>query len=161
MLNIRIGLGHDTHRLTGGNSIRLGGVDIPHSQSLVGFSDADVLVHAVIDALTGAANLPDIGQLFPDSDLKNKDRDSMTMLAETQKLLSDHHWRIINIDMIVFAELPKIAPYKEEMKRNFARVLGLPVENISIKGKTGEKVGMIGRLEAISAEAAVLLKKIQ
>lgn len=159
MQNIRIGLGHDTHRLIPGIGIRLGGVNIPHDQKLDGFSDADVLIHAVIDALLGASNLPDIGQIFPDSDERNRNRNSMEMLSEVQFMLKENNWRVINIDAIVFAELPKIAPYKDKMKENISKTLDISSNDISIKGKTGEKIGIIGRQEAVSAEAVVLLEK--
>lgn len=160
MQNIRIGLGHDTHRLIPGGGIRLGGVDIPHYRKLDGFSDADVLIHALIDALLGAGNFPDIGQVFPDNDERNRNRNSMEMLTEVRNMLKEKNWLIINIDIIIFAELPKIAPYKDKMKENLSKILEIPTEDISVKGKTGERIGIIGRQEAVSAEAVVLLEKM-
>ncbi|MDR0336056.1 MAG: 2-C-methyl-D-erythritol 2,4-cyclodiphosphate synthase [Planctomycetaceae bacterium] len=154
----RIGLGHDTHRLVEGSSILLGGVRIEHSRRLLGHSDADVLLHAIIDALLGAAGLGDIGEFFPDTDSCNKNRDSAEMLRIAWNVVLSQGWRIVNIDAIIFAERPKIAPYKEAIKNKIAQILDIVPNQIGVKAKTGERVGIIGREEAISAECVVLLE---
>ncbi|MDR1269755.1 MAG: 2-C-methyl-D-erythritol 2,4-cyclodiphosphate synthase [Planctomycetaceae bacterium] len=155
----KIGLGHDTHRLVEGSSILLGGVRIEHSRCLLGHSDADVLLHAITDALLGAAGLGDIGEFFPDTDSGNKNRDSAEMLRIVWNTVRSQRWRIANIDTIIFAEHPKIAPYKEAIKNKIAQILEIAPNQIGIKAKTGEKVGIIGREEAISAECIVLLEE--
>lgn len=156
---LRIGLGHDTHRLTEGNGIRLGGIRIEHTRSLLGHSDADVLLHAVTDALLGAAGLEDIGQLFPDTDPENRGRDSADMLKFAWNRIKQSGWEIVNLDSIVFAEKPKIAPVKEKIRQRIADILEISPDQVGLKAKTGEKVGSVGREEAISAECVVLLKK--
>ncbi|MDO4587125.1 MAG: 2-C-methyl-D-erythritol 2,4-cyclodiphosphate synthase [Planctomycetia bacterium] len=155
----RIGLGHDTHRFTEGNFLRLGGVTIPYSQGLLGHSDADVLLHAVADALLGALNLGDIGEHFSDHDPENKNRNSEEILSIVFKMVQNLSFEIVNIDSIIFTELPKLSPYKAQIAQNIARLLNLPPDFVSVKAKTGEKIGIIGRKEAISAEVIVLLKK--
>ncbi|MDR0608767.1 MAG: 2-C-methyl-D-erythritol 2,4-cyclodiphosphate synthase [Planctomycetaceae bacterium] len=154
----RIGLGHDTHRLAEGSSILLGGVRIEHSRRLLGHSDADVLLHAIIDALLGAAGLGDIGEFFPDTDFVNRNRDSAEMLRVVWNTVRLQGWRIINLDTIIFAEQPKISPYKESIKNKIAQILEIAPNQVGVKAKTGEKVGMIGREEAIAAECIVLLE---
>ena len=156
---LRIGLGHDTHRLINGTSIVLGGVRIEHSKSLLGHSDADVLLHAVTDALLGAAGLGDIGELFPETDPANRNRDSAEMLQIAWKQVQQHHWQIVNLDSILFAEKPKIAPYKEAICKRIAELLGVDTSQVGLKAKTGEKVGIIGREDAIAAECVVLLER--
>jgi len=153
-----IGLGHDTHRLVDGDALRLGGVDIPHSKRFHGHSDADALLHAVADALLGAAALGDIGELFPDTDPTNRDRDSADILRLVKKLVADLGWRIVNLDCVVFAEQPKILPYKEAIRRRIAEILDIDVFQVGLKAKTGELVGPIGRQEAIAAECVVLVE---
>jgi len=155
---LRIGLGHDTHRLVDGSFILLGGVRIEHTKSLLGHSDADVLLHAITDALLGAAGLGDIGELFPDTDPGNRNRDSAEMLKIAWEQVRQNYWQIVNLDTIVFAEKPKIAPYKEAIRNRIAELLEIDVTQVSIKAKTGEKIGFIGREEAISAECVVLLQ---
>ena len=155
---LRIGLGHDTHRLTRGSFIMLGGVRIEHTQSLLGHSDADVLLHAVTDALLGAAGLGDIGDLFPDTDPVNKNRDSAEMLKIAWNQVRQNHWHIANLDIVIFAEKPKIAPHRETIRKRIAELLNIDVNQVGIKAKTGEKIGIIGREEAIAAECAVLLE---
>lgn len=157
---IRIGLGHDTHRLAEGGPLRLGGVDIPYDHHLVGHSDADVLMHAITDALLGAANLPDIGEWFPNSAAENKGRDSADFLRFANHKVNEEMWRIINIDTVIFAQQPKLSPYKEAMRTALAAVLDIHPEQIGIKSKTGEHVGPVGRQEAIQAECVVLLERI-
>jgi 2-C-methyl-D-erythritol 2,4-cyclodiphosphate synthase len=160
----RVGLGHDTHRLvenngTGGNGIILGGIRIEHNKQLLGHSDADVVLHAITDALLGAAGLEDIGQLFPDTASENRGRDSSEMLTTAWQKVRQSNWTIVNLDTIIFAQRPKIATYKEAMRKHIAAVLEIEPEQVSIKGKTGEHIGIIGREEAISAECVVLLSK--
>ncbi len=158
--NFRIGIGHDTHRLGPGSSLRLGGVNLPHDRSLIGHSDADVLLHALIDALLGAAALGDIGQIFPNTDIKNADRNSVEMLQEVVNQVHQAEYRIVNVDCILFAERPKIAPVALEIRRSIAAVLSVLPEAVGVKAKTGEGVGPVGREEAISAQAVALLEKI-
>jgi 2-C-methyl-D-erythritol 2,4-cyclodiphosphate synthase len=153
----RVGIGHDTHRLAPGGPLRLGGVDIPHDHGSVGHSDADVLLHALTDALLGAAALGDIGELFPDTDPANRGRDSREMLAAALARVAAAGWRVENVDAVVFAQLPKITPHKLAIRQNIAACLGLELARVSLKAKTGEHVGPIGRAEAISAEVVTLL----
>ena len=156
---MRVGLGHDTHRLDSPGPLRLGGVDIPHDRHAVGHSDAAVLLHAVTDALLGAAALGDIGELFPDSDQENKDRDSAQMLAEAQRLVAEAGWSILNLDCIVFAQRPKISTYKAAIRQRMAEILNIAADQIGLKGKTGESITEIGREEAIMAQCVALLKR--
>jgi 2-C-methyl-D-erythritol 2,4-cyclodiphosphate synthase len=155
----RVGIGHDTHRLEVGGPLRLGGVDIPHDHEAVGHSDADALLHAVTDALLGAAALGDIGEMFPDSDPANRGRDSAEMLRLAWEAVARTGWRIGNVDCIVFAQRPKLAPYKQAIRRRLAEVLGIEPERVGLKAKTGELVGPVGREEALMAEAVVLLER--
>jgi len=156
---LRIGLGHDTHRLVDGSFILLGGVRIEHTKSLLGHSDADVLLHAITDALLGAAGLGDIGELFPDTDPANRNRDSGEMLQAAWNLVRQHHWQIVNLDIVLFAEKPKIAPHKEAIRKRIAELLEIDVSQVGLKAKTGETIGIIGREEAIAAECVVLLNR--
>jgi 2-C-methyl-D-erythritol 2,4-cyclodiphosphate synthase len=155
---MRIGIGHDTHRLRPGGPLRLGGIDIPHDREMIGHSDADVLLHAVIDALLGAAALGDVGQMFPDTDPANRGRDSGEMLRAARDAVLAVGWRIVNIDCIVFAQRPKLLPFRQAVRERLAEILEIEPECIGLKGKTGEHVGPIGREEAISAECVVLLE---
>jgi len=159
-MTLRIGLGHDTHRLVKGTFILLGGVQIEHAKSLLGHSDADVLLHAVTDALLGAAGLGDIGEWFPDADPVNRDRDSAEMLQIVWEQVKQNNWQIANLDIVLFAERPKIAPHKEAIRRRIAELLEIDANQIGIKAKTGEGIGIIGREEAISAECVVLLQSV-
>ena len=154
---MRAGIGHDTHRLRPGGPLRLGGIDIPHDRELVGHSDADALLHAVTDALLGAAALGDIGEMFPDTDPANRGRDSAVMLAAAVEAVHSAGWRVGNVDCIVFAERPKLAPYKAAMRERLAAILGVPPECVSVKAKTGEQLGPIGHEEAIAAECAAMI----
>ena len=156
---LRIGFGHDTHRLIDGSFVMLGGVRIAHTKSLLGHSDADVVLHAITDALLGAAGLGDIGEMFPDTDPSNRHRDSAEMLQIAWQKVQQKHWQIVNLDIILFAEKPKIAPHKEAMRKRMADILSMDISQIGIKAKTGEGIGIIGREEAISAECVVLLHK--
>lgn len=157
----RIGFGHDTHVLVSGDSLRLGGVTISHEKQLAGFSDADVLVHAIIDAILGALCCEDIGEMFPNTSEINRGRDSLEMLAGVRDDLASRGYKIVNLDSTIFAERPKISPYKNAMRGKIAEVLHVSLDCVNVKGKTGEKVGIIGREEAISAACAVLLMKIK
>ena len=154
----RIGIGHDTHRLEPGNGIWIGGLQIPHSQSAVGHSDADVLLHAITDAILGAAALGDIGELFPNTDPKNKDRSSSEMLAIAFDKVRSAGWNIVNMDCIVFAEKPKILPHREQIRLRVADLLAVDSSQVWLKAKTGEGVGPIGEERAIAAECVVLLE---
>ena len=154
----RVGIGHDTHRLRGGGPLRLGGIDIAHDRELVGHSDADVLLHALTDALLGAAALGDIGEMFPDTDPANRARDSAEMLRAALDAVERAGWRIGNCDCIVFAERPRLSPYKQAICRRLAEILGIEPERIGLKAKTGEQIGTIGRQEAIAAQCVVLLE---
>ncbi len=156
---IRVGLGEDLHRLRPGGPLRLGGVDIPHESGLLGHSDADVLLHAVTDALLGAAALDDIGQRFPDTDPANRGRDSADMLARAYEAVRQAGWQVVNLDCVVLAERPKLAPHKTAIRQRIAAILGLPVECVGLKAKTGEQVGPIGRQEAIAARCVALLAR--
>jgi 2-C-methyl-D-erythritol 2,4-cyclodiphosphate synthase len=139
--------------------MRLGGVDIPHDRQLVGHSDADVLLHALTDALLGAAALGDIGQMFPDTDPINRGRDSAAMLVAARDAIAAIGFRIINIDCIVFAQRPKLLPYRQAVRERIADILQIEPERVGLKGKTGEGLGPIGLEEAISAECVALLEK--
>jgi len=154
----RIGIGHDTHRLEPGNGLWIGGLQIPHSQSAVGHSDADVLLHAITDAILGAAALGDIGELFPNTDPKNKDRSSSEMLAIAFDKVRSAGWNIVNMDCIVFAEKPKILPHREQIRLHVADLLAVDSSQVWLKAKTGEGVGPIGEERAIAAECVVLLE---
>lgn len=137
----------------------LGGVVIPHEQGPLGHSDADVLLHAITDALLGAASLGDIGELFPDTDPANRDRDSAEMLSLAWQRVAALGFRLVNLDCIVFAERPKLSPYKPAIRQRIAEILQVEPERIGIKAKTGEKVGPVGREEAIMAQAVALLER--
>ena len=154
----RIGIGHETHRLEPGNGLWIGGLQIPHSQSAVGHSDADVLLHAITDAILGAAALGDIGELFPNTDPKNKDRSSSEMLAIAFDKVRSAGWNIVNMDCIVFAEKPKILPHREQIRLRVADLLAVDSSQVWLKAKTGEGVGPIGEERAIAAECVVLLE---
>ena len=154
----RIGIGHDTHRLEPGNGLWIGGLQIPHSQSAVGHSDADVLLHAITDAILGAAALGDIGELFPNTDPKNKDRSSSEMLVIAFDKVRSAGWNIVNMDCIVFAEKPKILPHREQIRLRVADLLAVDSSRVWLKAKTGEGVGPIGEERAIAAECVVLLE---
>lgn len=131
---------------------------MPHDRQMVGHSDADVLLHAITDALLGAAALGDIGELFPDTDPANERRDSAEMLAAAYRRVEQAGWQIVNLDCIVFAQLPKLSPYKDSIRRRIAEILHVQAEQIGVKAKTGEHVGPVGRGEAIQCEAVVLVE---
>ncbi len=156
---LRIGLGEDSHRLAEGGPLRLGGVDIPHDRHAVGHSDADVLLHAVTDAILGAAGLADIGEIFPDTDPANKNRDSAEMLRLAQERVAAVGYRIVNLDCVVQAEQPKLSPHKGAIHQRIAEILSLGTEQVNVKAKTGEGVGAVGLQEVIQTRCVVLLEK--
>ena len=158
-MNIRVGQGYDVHQLVEGRDLILGGVNIPFEKGLLGHSDADALLHAITDALLGAAGLGDIGSHFPDTAAEFKDADSRVLLREAYQSVQELGWRIVNVDTTVIAQKPKLAPHIPAMRANIAVDLGLPENCVNIKGKTNEKLGYLGRMEAIEAQAAVLLIK--
>ncbi|MGH8751882.1 MAG: 2-C-methyl-D-erythritol 2,4-cyclodiphosphate synthase [Burkholderiales bacterium] len=155
---MRVGQGYDIHALVAGRKLIIGGVEIPYEKGLAGHSDADVLLHAVCDALIGAAALGDIGTHFPDTDPRYKGIDSRKLLREVGKLLSANGWRIINIDATLIAEAPKMAPHIPAMVRNIAADLALDIKDVNVKAKTNEKMGYVGRGEGIVAEAVACIK---
>jgi 2-C-methyl-D-erythritol 2,4-cyclodiphosphate synthase len=155
----RIGLGFDAHRFAPDRKLILGGVEIPHPLGLAGHSDADVLTHAIIDALLGACALGDIGQHFPDTDPIYKDISSLVLLARTGKLLAQKNYRIINIDTTLILESPKIAPYMTQCRRNIASALEIDIERVSVKATTTEGMGFEGRKEGIAAIAIVSIEQ--
>lgn len=156
----RIGNGYDVHKLVEGRKLILGGFEIPHNLGLLGHSDADVLVHAIMDGLLGALALGDIGKHFPDTDDKYKGISSIKLLKEVACLIKNKGYEVVNIDSIVAAEQPKLKPYIDEMRKQVAEALGVEIEAISIKATTEERLGFTGREEGIKSYAVVLLKKI-
>ena len=157
---MRVGMGYDVHRLVEGRDLILGGVKIPYEKGLLGHSDADVLLHAIMDALLGAAALGDIGKHFPDSDEAYKGVSSIKLLEKVGELLEEHFYFIGNIDATVIAQRPKLAPYREEMRENVAKALGISVDQVSIKATTEEGLGFTGTGEGISAQAIALLESV-
>lgn len=155
---MRIGIGYDIHRLVTGRKLVLGGVTIPFDQGLLGHSDADVLVHAVCDALLGAAGLGDIGLHFPDTDPRFKDISSINILEKTNKMIKSKHFKVMNIDSTVFIEAPKLSPYRSAMQKNIARTIEIEPECVNVKATTFEGLGMIGKGEGVGAMCVVLLK---
>ena len=160
MKNFRIGIGYDIHRLVEGRELIIGGVKITHEKGLLGHSDADVLVHAIIDALLGALALDGIGTLFPDTEPKFKDADSMILLKIVYQKIQDAGYRINNIDSNIIAQSPKMMPYIPKMKEALAYLMGLEPSDISIKAKTKEKLDAVGESKAIEANAVVMLERI-
>lgn len=158
-MNIRVGQGYDVHQLVEGRDLILGGVNIPFEKGLLGHSDADALLHAITDALLGAAGLGDIGSYFPDTAAEFKDADSRVLLREAYQSVQALGWKVVNVDTTVIAQKPKLAPHIPAMRANIAADLGFPENCVNIKGKTNEKLGYLGRMEAIEAQAAVLLIK--
>ncbi len=155
--NMRIGIGYDVHRLTEGRKLILGGVEIPYEKGLLGHSDADVLVHAVMDAILGAAALGDIGQHFPDSDPRYSGISSMLLLERVEELIREKGYAVGNIDAIVIAQKPKLLPYRPQMAENIARALRIPVGAVSVKATTEEGLGFTGTGEGMAAQAVALL----
>lgn len=156
-MDIRVGQGFDVHALVEGRDLIIGGVTIPHTHGLAGHSDADVLLHAVTDALLGAAALGDIGRHFPDSDPRYKGADSRVLLRDAMTLVAGLGWRVVNVDATVHAQAPKIGPHAAAMVANIAADLNLETDRVNIKAKTNEELGYLGRKEGIAATVAVLL----
>ena len=156
---IRVGIGYDVHPLVTGRRLVLGGVEIPYQKGLDGWSDADVLIHAVMDALVGAAACGDIGTLFPPGEPEYQNISSLTLLARVKRILDDGRWQIGNIDVMVLAEEPKLKDFIKEMVRNIAHALGLAPADVSIKASTNEKLGFVGRGEGIAAQAVALIEQ--
>ena len=157
---MRIGHGYDVHKLVEGRKLILGGVDIPHDKGLLGHSDADVLLHAISDALLGAAALGDIGKLFPDTDAKYEGADSLVLLKRVATRLSCSGWRIVNVDSTVLAQAPKLAPHISKMRSNIARALELDIDAVSVKATTEEGLGFTGEKLGIAAHAVCLIEKV-
>ena len=156
---IRTGIGVDSHRFEAGRPLVLGGVDIPHEEGLAGHSDADVLAHAVIDALLGAAAMGDIGQHFPDSDERWRDADSLDLLRAVVAGLGENGFRIVNVDATVMMERPKLAPYRDRIREVLGGALGLGVSRVSVKATTGERMGFVGRGEGVACLAVATLDR--
>jgi 2-C-methyl-D-erythritol 2,4-cyclodiphosphate synthase len=157
---IRVGQGNDIHVLVAGRKLIIGGVDIPHERGLLGHSDADVLLHAIIDALLGAAGLGDIGRHFPDTDECYRGADSRVFLRATGEKLVLAGWRVVNVDSTINAQCPKMAPHIPRMVAHVAADLQVPEDRINVKAKTGERLGFVGREEGVSAEAVVLIERV-
>ena len=157
---MRIGIGYDVHKLTENRKLIIGGVEIPFEKGLLGHSDADVLLHAITDALFGAAALGDIGSHFPDTDEKYKGADSLKLLSETVKILKENGYKIGNIDSIIVAQAPKMRPHIDKMRENIATACGVDLSKISVKATTEEWLGFTGSGEGISAKAVALIEEI-
>ena len=160
MTKLRVGHGYDVHRLVEGRALILGGVTVPFDRGLLGYSDADVLTHAVMDALLGAAALGDIGKLFPDSDEAYAGADSIALLERVTALLREHGWQVGNVDATVVAQTPKLAPYIPEMRRRLAEAMGLDVDCVSVKATTEERLGFTGSGEGMAAHAVALIERL-
>ena len=157
---MRIGQGYDLHRLVTDRDLIIGGVKIPHEKGLLGHSDADVLVHSIIDAVFGSIADGDIGRHFPDTDPKFKGADSILLLSEAGKILKNKGFKIVNIDSTIIIQKPKMAPHIDKMRQNIANALGLPMSDISVKAKTNEGMDAAGKDEAVQAYAVILIEKI-
>lgn len=158
-MQLRVGFGFDVHQLSEGREFWLGGVLIPHTHGALGHSDADVLLHAICDAILGAANLRDIGHHFPDTSSDFKGIDSKILLKRTVELAAEHGWKVVNVDSTICLEKPKIAPHIDAMKTAIELTSGIPSDCISIKATTNEKMGFVGRTEGITAQAVVLIQR--
>jgi len=159
-MNIRIGHGFDVHAFAEGRRLIIGGVDIPYDRGLLGHSDADVLLHAICDALLGAAALGDIGKHFPDSDARYKGIDSRKLLRHVAELLDGRSWKVGNVDATIIAQAPKMAPHIAAMREHIAEDIGIAAEQVNVKATTTERLGFTGREEGIAAEAVCLIQKI-
>lgn len=155
----RIGSGHDSHRLEPGRPLILGGIRIDHPRGLAGHSDADVVLHALTDAMLGAAGLGDIGEAYPDDDPQWANADSTRFVLETKARLTRLGWSVVNVDVTIFAQEPKLGPVKARIRDSLARLLGLAAAQVNVKAKTGERVGHIGRAEAIACQVVVLVTR--
>lgn len=160
MTKLRVGHGYDVHRLVEGRALILGGVTVPFDRGLLGHSDADVLTHAVMDALLGAAALGDIGKLFPDSDAAYAGADSIALLERVTALLREHGWQVGNVDATVVAQAPKLAPYIPDMRRRLAEAMGQDVDCVSVKATTEERLGFTGSGEGMAAHAVALIERL-
>lgn len=160
MTKLRVGHGYDVHRLVEGRALILGGVTVPFDRGLLGHSDADVMTHAVMDALLGAAALGDIGKLFPDSDAAYAGADSIALLERVTALLREHGWQVGNVDATVVAQTPKLAPYVPDMRRRLAEAMGLDVDCVSVKATTEERLGFTGSGEGMAAHAVALIERL-
>ncbi|MCL2285932.1 MAG: 2-C-methyl-D-erythritol 2,4-cyclodiphosphate synthase [Firmicutes bacterium] len=158
-MGLRVGQGYDVHKLVEGRKLVLGGVEIPYEKGLLGHSDADVLTHAIMDALVGAAGLGDIGRCFPDTDEKYKDISSLCLLADVKLLLEKDGWQVVNIDATVVAQAPKLLPYRSEMIENIANTLGMPEEDVNVKATTEEGLGFTGTGEGMAAYGVCLIDR--
>lgn len=156
---LRIGNGYDVHKLVEGRKLILGGIEIPHTKGVLGHSDGDVLIHAIMDAMLGALALGDIGQHFPDTDMKYENIDSTILLTRVKELIEERGYRVINLDSIVVLQKPKIKPYIEAMRKRVAEVLDIDVEQISVKATTEEKLGFTGDETGVKSYCVVLLEK--
>lgn len=156
---MRVGLGYDVHKLVEGRKLIIGGVNVPHEKGLLGHSDADVLIHAIMDGMLGALALGDIGKHFPDTDEKYKGANSMKLLEYVNHLINEKGYEINNIDSIIVAQSPKMAPHIEQMRRNIATVLNTDINNISVKATTEEGLGFTGEKQGISSQSICLLNK--
>ena len=156
---VRVGLGHDTHRLGPGEALILGGIAIPHNKAAIGHSDADVLLHAITDALLGATGLGDICEMFPDTLAANRGRDSAGMLRAAADRVAAAGWRVVNLDCVIFAQRPTILPHRLAIRQRIAEILGLDESAVWLKAKTGEGIGPIGEELAIAAECVVLVEQ--
>ena len=159
MTHARSGIGYDSHRFEAGRKLVLGGVEIPAERGLAGHSDADVLTHAIIDALLGAAGLGDIGQHFPDTDERWKDADSMDLLSEVCTFLEDHNWAVQHLDATVIAEAPKLGPHRDDIRRSLAHRAGISAREVNVKFTTNEGMGWVGRGEGIAAMAIASVER--
>lgn len=157
---MRIGIGYDVHALVDGRPLILGGVELPHEQGLAGHSDADVLVHALMDAIVGALREGDIGKLFPDTDPTYAGADSLHLLGHVAKLMREHGYELIDADCVLVCEQPKIAPYRERMRERIAAALGVTIDQVGVKATTTEGLGFEGREEGMAAYAVALLERI-
>lgn len=156
---MRVGIGYDVHKLVNGRKLILGGVHIPYEKGLLGHSDADVLIHAIMDSILGACALGDIGKHFPDTKEEYKGIDSLKLLKEVSKLIMEKNFKIVNIDSIIIAQSPKMAPYIETMKENISNVLGIHQNQINIKATTEEGLGFTGRKEGIAAQSICMIEE--
>ena len=159
MPNLRIGSGYDVHQLSENRKLILGGVEIPFEKGLLGHSDADVLLHAIADALLGALALGDIGLHFPDSEKAYKDMDSKVLLSKVYELVLDYEYKLVNLDATIVMQRPKLRPYINKMRKNISAILDSAIENISVKATTSERLGFVGKEEGVESFATVLLKK--
>ena len=158
-MNMRVGEGWDVHALVPGRALILGGVEIPHSVGLLGHSDADVLLHAITDAVLGAAALGDIGRHFPDTDAQFRGADSRVLLAEAMRRVRERGWRLVNVDSTIVAQAPKLAPHMPAIQASVAQALGVELDQVNVKAKTAERLGPVGQGQCIEARAVALLQR--